>query len=46
VRGLNSSVRQDVVRDLVDSAMIDVVCCQETKMQYISRGDIFIHAWS
>jgi exonuclease III len=40
VRGLNSSIRQDVVRMLVDSAKIDVVCCQETKMQPISRRDI------
>lgn len=40
VRGLNSSIRQDAVRMLVDSAKIDVVCCQETKMHSISRRDI------
>jgi exonuclease III len=40
VRGLNSSVRQHVVRVLVDSAKIDVVCCKETKMQFISRRDM------
>jgi exonuclease III len=40
VRRLNSSIRQDVVRDLVDSFHVDVVCCQETKMQQITRRDI------
>jgi exonuclease III len=33
---LNSSVRQDSVRDFVETVMVDVVCLQETKMQNIS----------
>lgn len=37
VRGLNSSARQDSVRMIVDSAKVDVVCLQETKMPSISR---------
>ncbi|XP_020405790.1 uncharacterized protein [Zea mays] len=40
VRGLNSSVRQDSVRELVDSSQVDVVCVQETKMQNISTRTI------
>jgi hypothetical protein len=40
VRGLNSTVRQDSVKELVDSSQVDVVCFQETKMQFISRGTI------
>ena len=32
VRGLNSAARQDVVRSLVDSLRVDVVCLQETKL--------------
>jgi exonuclease III len=36
VRGLNSSVRQDSVRELVDSSRVEVVCLHETKMQVIS----------
>jgi exonuclease III len=36
VRGLNSSVRQDSVRELVNSLRVEVVCLQETKMQIIS----------
>jgi exonuclease III len=40
VRGLDSSVRKDTVREMVYTLQVDVVCCQETKMQYISRGDI------
>lgn len=36
VRGL----RQDSVKELVDSSQVDVVCFQETKMQFISRGTI------
>jgi exonuclease III len=31
VRGLNSSVRQDSVRDFVETVKMDVVCLQETK---------------
>jgi hypothetical protein len=37
VLGLNGSARQDVVRTLVDSARVDVVCLQETKMVDVSR---------
>jgi len=37
VRGLNSAARQDLMRVLVDSAKIDVVCLQETKMTSINR---------
>jgi exonuclease III len=40
VRGLNLSVRQDFVRELVDSSRVDVVCLQETKMQVISNHTI------
>lgn len=38
VRGLNSTGRQDSVRELVDSSQVEVVCIQETKMQNISKG--------
>jgi exonuclease III len=37
VRGLNGAARQDAVRTLVDSAQVDVVCLQETKMVDVSR---------
>jgi exonuclease III len=37
VRGLNSVARRDAVRVLVDSAKIDIVCLQETKMASFSR---------
>jgi hypothetical protein len=37
VRGLNGFARQDAVRTLVDSARVDVVCLQETKMVDVSR---------
>jgi exonuclease III len=40
VRGLNSSVRQDSIKELVDSSQVDVVCFQETKMQNITRRNI------
>jgi exonuclease III len=40
VRGLNSSVRQDSVRDFVETVRVDVVCLQETKMQNISYHTI------
>jgi exonuclease III len=40
VRGLNSSVRQDSVKELVDSSQVDAVCVQETKMQSISTRSI------
>jgi exonuclease III len=40
VRGLNGIVRQDVVRNLVISSKIDVVCLQETKMEDISRINV------
>ena len=40
VRGMNSSVRQDSVRELVVSSQVDVVCVQETKMQNISTRTI------
>jgi exonuclease III len=36
VRGLNYYVRQDSVRELVDSSRVEVVYLQETKMQVIS----------
>jgi hypothetical protein len=37
VRGLNSPGRQDAVRVLVDSAKVDIVCLQETKLGHVSR---------
>jgi len=37
VRGLNSVARRNVVRSLVVSTKIDIVCLQETKMVAISR---------
>jgi exonuclease III len=40
VRGLNGIVRQDVVRNLVISSKIDVMCLQETKMEDISRINV------
>jgi exonuclease III len=40
VRGLNSSVRQDSVKELVISSQVDVICIQETKMQTVPRGSI------
>jgi exonuclease III len=32
VRGLISSVRKDVVREMEDTFQVDVVCCQETNI--------------
>jgi exonuclease III len=40
MRGLNSSVRQDSMKDFVISSQVDVICIQETKMQTITRGSI------
>lgn len=40
VRGLNSTARQDTVRSLVTSCLVDVVCLQETKMAGVSHGII------
>jgi exonuclease III len=40
VRGLNSTGRQDAVRTFVDSARVDVVCLQETKMTSITQRKI------
>jgi hypothetical protein len=40
VRGLNSSDRQNSVRNLVLSSKADVVCLQETKMTVISTRTI------
>jgi exonuclease III len=40
VRGLNGTARQDVVRNLVISSKINVVCLQETKMEDISRINV------
>jgi len=40
VRGLNSVARRDAVRVLVDSAKIDIICLQETKMVAVSRQTI------
>lgn len=40
VRGLNSRARQDVVRTLVISCKVEVVCLQETNMNAISHGTI------
>jgi exonuclease III len=37
MRGLNSVARRDVVRVLIDSAKIDIVCLQEMKMASFSR---------
>jgi exonuclease III len=37
VHGLNGTTRRDVVRKLVPSSRVDVVCLQETKMEDISR---------
>jgi len=38
--GLNSVSRRDAVRNLVNTAKIDIVCLQETKMTTISRQHI------
>ena len=38
--GLNSPVRRDAVRCIMDSSKIDVVCLQETKMSVITRQDV------
>lgn len=35
--GLNSTTRQDSVLVILNSAMIDIVCLQETKMEVVSR---------
>lgn len=40
VRDLNSRGRQDAVRTLVDSARVDVVCLQETKMSSITQHKV------
>ena len=40
VRGLNSVARRNAVRVLVDSAKIDIICLQETKMVAITRQTI------
>lgn len=40
VRGLNSTARRDSVRVIVESARVDVVCLQETKMESISRRTV------
>lgn len=37
MRGLNSVTHQDSVRVVVNSAAIDMVCLQETKMEVVSR---------
>jgi hypothetical protein len=37
VRGLNSTARQNSVRELLNSCCADVVCLQETKMMQISQ---------
>lgn len=36
VRGLNSQIRRDVVRDMVRTTKPTVVCLQQTKLQLIS----------
>jgi exonuclease III len=40
VGGLNGTAQQDVVRNMVVSSKIDVVCLQETKVEEISRIDM------
>jgi exonuclease III len=40
VRGLNASGHRDVVRQLVVSERISLVCLQETKLQNISDYDV------
>lgn len=40
MRGLNSGVRQDSVRDLVESSKVDMVCLRETKNAKKTRGII------
>jgi exonuclease III len=37
VRGLNSSARQNSVRELVSSSRADIVCVQETKLTEVPR---------
>lgn len=37
VRGLNFATHQHLAKDLVDSAKVDVVCLQQTKMLVIPR---------
>jgi hypothetical protein len=41
VRGLNSGVRQDSVRDLVESSKVDMVCLRETKNAKKKLGESF-----
>ena len=38
VRGLNSSARRDAVHVMVDSSNIDIVCLQETKIEFCNQG--------
>ena len=40
VRGLNSRVRQDAIRNLISNSRVDIVCLQETKMSVMSVGVI------
>lgn len=40
VWGLNSTARRDLVRLMVDSARVDAVCLQETKMKNSSRRHV------
>jgi exonuclease III len=46
VRGLNSSVRQYALRDVVNSTQVDVLCCQETKMQHIFQRNYTLYVGS
>ncbi|PNT66613.1 hypothetical protein BRADI_3g14785v3 [Brachypodium distachyon] len=41
VQGLNSPARCASVRALVSDARDTVVCLQETKLQFVSRSDVF-----
>jgi exonuclease III len=42
VRGLNSASRQSSVRTCIDACGADVICLQETKMQEINKGKVWL----
>jgi exonuclease III len=42
VRSLNSASRQSFVRTCIDAYGADVICLQETKMQEINKGKVWL----
>jgi hypothetical protein len=40
VRGLNDHAHCNVLRDMVDSEGVSLLCIQETKMSVISHSDV------